>query len=142
MSISDIFEKMIDSNEMSWEKPNLNFIEPFGRMLLKVFVEQAKINWQIAKQKIGSAYVIKLDDEFLQYLDVFPDSQEYMWCIDNHHDSVHPDVASEYLIRKSFPGIETDLVIDNDSGNSVLRLKKDDSELTIVDIREQRFNKS
>lgn len=98
----DEFEQMIADGTMEFHASTPEALEPWGRLLARQFLGTHRIGWKLGSRKVGTAYVLKLDDPKLCYLDIYPDTEQFMWCGEGHHDSIHPDEALAYLMAKDF----------------------------------------
>lgn len=136
MSPSDQFEKLIAEGGIKFAPAPLSDLTNWGKSLVIAFLDRAGITWELGDVRIGGAYCLKLNDPFLQYLDVLEDTGQFMWCIDDHHDSIHPDEASAYIMVKSFP----DFQIRCERTDGVRRMivtRPDGVEFTIDDLRDK-----
>ena len=105
MSVFDQFEAMIEAGTIKFAPASMADLTDWGQATVMAFLFQPKIAWQLGDKKVGESYCLKLDHPVLQYLDILEEMQQFMWCTDDHHDSVHPDNASMMLIQMQFPEI-------------------------------------
>ena len=111
----DAFEAMIAASTLSFRDATLNDLDVWGQQLVGAFLDKAQdkecaIGWQLGEQRVGTAYCLKIitkavNDLGIHYLDVYPDTSEFMWCTEGHHDSIHPDEANFLLLQYKFPSI-------------------------------------
>jgi hypothetical protein len=130
MTISDQFEELIDKKQIQFNEVKLT--DPWVRSIVKTFLEPANISWKLGDKTIGNACCIKIDDEFLQYVDILPDTEEFVWCTDDHHRGVHPDVASAYLMTKTVPGA-TARCWEEENGDRIMETTLNGATIRIVD---------
>ena len=106
--ISDKFEALVTSHEMTWHAAGLEELpEGWIRAVAERFLSSENFSWLVGNIRIDGAVCIKLDNPFLQYLDIYPGSREsegltgqFMWCTNNHHNSVRPDEALVYMMKR------------------------------------------
>lgn len=98
--IANEFEKMISAGTMSFHEVDVRTLDKWGQMLVNEFLGKHNIKWLLGDKKVGNAYCLKLSDPLLHYMDVYPDTRQFMWCIDNHRDSMKPDDVLVYLLNK------------------------------------------
>jgi len=122
MTIGDEFEQMIAHKLINFHPAKPNDLDTFGRSIVTTFL--SGLHWELGDVKIGNSYCLKLSDEFLHYLDILPDTQQFMWCTINHHDSIHPDVASAYLLTQQLPGATATCTIDDQSGTRTILIRQ------------------
>ena len=79
----------------------------WAKYLVKAYIISNGIDWEVGDITIDNAICIKIHDEYLQYLDIFNNTRQFMFCIDNHTDSIHPDDVSIYILQK-YAGINID----------------------------------
>ncbi len=111
----DAFEAMIAAGTITFRPATLADLDQWGRQLVSVFLDRAQdeahtIRWQLGDKRVGTAYCLKLtnkavNDLGLHYLDVYPDTQQFMWCTEGHHDSIRPDDAGILLLQYKFPNV-------------------------------------
>jgi|LakMenEpi03Aug12_release.lakeMendotaPanAssembly.Ray.scaffolds.fasta_scaffold647560_2 hypothetical protein len=64
------------------------------------------IKYEIIKEKVSNFVCFKLKDPFIEYL-ILGDS-EFMWCINDLTDSIHPNAALKYIL-KQYRNIDTEV---------------------------------
>jgi len=100
-----------------WIKPKLDRLQPWARKLVATFFDRHGIGWQVSKEKVNEALVVKIDDPRIKYMLVLPHQcyagqqcDQFYWMIgddpNNDDHSIHPDQASAYLMAREFPGIK------------------------------------
>lgn len=94
------FEELIAAGKIKFKPATPDDLEPWGKSLVLAFLARPQIQFKLGDQKVGNSYCLKLQDKFLQYLDIHPDTKQFLWCIDNHHDSIKPDHAGIYLAER------------------------------------------
>lgn len=115
--------------------------DPWISSVVLGFLARHDIKWK-ASRPVGPGVVIKIDDKYLRFLLVMPkgsyDGQsrdQFYWMIgtdpNNDDHSVHPDVASAYLLRKEFPGTEV-TEIRGDDGTAITKLKMPGAQPVVI----------
>jgi len=102
----------------TFEKTNLHTIkDEWAVGIISQCIESNNIEWSICTEKIGPTSIVKLEDDYLKYVLIMThksyegqECDQFYWLngdnpnIDEH--GVHPDVASTYLLKKTYPDIE------------------------------------
>lgn len=114
MGIGEQFEELIAGGKIKFAPADASALTPWGRVVVNLYLGKAGIGWQLGDTKVGRSYCLKVDDHYLQYLDILEETQEFLWCTDDHHNSIHPDAASAYLIMKTLPGVRVTSRVDGD----------------------------
>jgi len=100
MNIPDQFEKLIEEGKITWREATLDDLSDWGKKLVSSYFEKYRIKWWLGGTNIEGSVVLKIDDPYIQYFDVLEETQQFLFCIDNHHNSIPPIEASIYLINK------------------------------------------
>ena len=110
------FTQLIAANKINFRPATAEDLDPWGKAVVLMFLMQHRMNFQIGDVKVGNDYCLKVDDPYLQYLDIYPDSMEFEWFTGGHQVDLTPHEVSLYLIKKEFgmkgtrvemaPGIE------------------------------------
>ena len=96
---AEAFESLINSNPpMGFAQVPEPELPGYVRLLVRVMLNSHGIRFSVGDTTVGDFYCLKLDDPYLQYLDIGPSS--FMWCTEGHRDAVHPDEALVYLFKK------------------------------------------
>lgn len=106
---------------MQFHKVPLNKLEIWGQSLAATFLQD--VEWKLGDTKIGESYCLQIEDDMIGYLDILPESGQFLWCTKDHHDSIHPDVASAYLIVKSMPGVKARCIIDDKTDMRIMEFE-------------------
>ena len=125
MNISEasyIFETLVVNHEMEWEPGDISKLSPFAAEIVESYLEDIK--WEIGSLQLAGHVCLKLNDPYLQYLDIGPEN--FIWFTDGHTQSIHPDEVSIYLVKKGNPGINVRVLPDR-----TLVLEKDGQEFFI-----------
>jgi hypothetical protein len=100
--IADKFDHLIEDGKIEFKPSKIkNLPNEWARLIVAEMIESHGLGWKLGNVTIRGSICIKLDDEYLQYIDIFP-NEILMWCTDNHHKGVHPDEALAYLLNKDF----------------------------------------
>jgi hypothetical protein len=97
--------------------------DPWTRSLL-MFFDGTGIEWELCTETAGKAEIIKIYDDYLKFLLSIPhgtyqgqETAQFLWMVgpdpDKEGDTISPDDASSYLIRKRFPGTKITHSRDN-----------------------------
>lgn len=133
MTPSNQFEQLIAEGKIEFHDATTDALTDWGYAIVGSFLTRHNIGWKLGNVKVGEAYCLKIDDPYLQYLDILEDTEQFMWCTDDHHDSVHPDDASAYLIHKSTPGVTVDCIRDEKTGLRRMILHIPDGRDIVID---------
>lgn len=131
---SNRYEELIATGKMSFRPlTDDDYIGLGAKMLIIIdaFLVQHGIKFQVGDHRIGNSMCLKLDDDYLQYLDIY--QQGFMWSTDNHHEGVHPSVASAYLISMEAPHITVRVIRDTERGLIRMSLFDGDREEVLED---------
>ncbi len=128
--ISNEFEKAISSGEMKWSHVSDDNPPEWGKIIVRQFLDNAGIEWELGSVRIGEAICLKLSDPKLCYIDIHPDTNEFLWCLEGHHESVHPDIALVHLLRRQFPDRAFEL---GQSGSVII----DNGQIVLEDLRKR-----
>lgn len=100
--ISDLFEALIAKGAMEFHKVELEDLpDAWSRNIVSSFLVSNNLEWSLGDVKLDGAVCVKVEDDFLQYIDIFP-SKLFSWATNNHHDGVHPDEALIYMLNKGW----------------------------------------
>lgn len=106
MEISEIangFQDLVEQDLIIWERGDLLDLDEWTQLVVQEFLITHKLGWKIGNKRIEDAWVFKTEDKYLQYLDVFPNEQKFMWATENHSKGVTPDEALCYLLKRDNP---------------------------------------
>lgn len=106
MSPSEEFGKLIADGKINFLDADISELPEYGQELVAGFLADAGIKWKLGDVRVGNAICLKLSDDYLQYLDIYLDSGEFLWSTDDHRHFVHSDAASIYLISKKMPDVD------------------------------------
>lgn len=95
----DQFEELVATNQITYSKASKNQLTRWARGLVETFLEPAKIDWLLGDKEINGVISLKLSHPYLEYLDIDSRKEQFMWCIDNHRDSIPPDHALMILLE-------------------------------------------
>jgi hypothetical protein len=132
----DEFEKLI--KEIKFQETNEK-LDPWTEELIKLYLPNIK--WELGNIKLKesesdtdpSIIIRIIGINGIQYLDSFPNTQQFMWVSDtDHHDSIHPDVAMLTLLQHN--GEIDGRVIVDDDGRSTLEI----GNIIMVDARKRK----
>ena len=107
--IGDEFERLVSSGEMVWRRARPEELPPFARLTVHHMLDPYGVGWELGTTSVGTAVCLRLSDPRLRYLDVYPETEQFMWCLEGHRESVHPDEALIHLVRRANPGIAVEL---------------------------------
>ena len=97
--IGNQFEELVNDNMIVFKEASLSELpSDWARLLVNTFLERFNVKWWLGDVKVDGAICIKVDDPFLQYLDIHS-SDFFSWSTNDHHDGVHPDTAMVYLLN-------------------------------------------
>lgn len=135
-SLGDQFEALIAAGQMTFRPARFEELDDWGRALVTTFLPpESGIAWQLGEPRIGSAYCLRLDDELLHFLDVYPDSQQFQWCGEGHHKGIHPDEALAYLMAKAYRDLHIQVLRDEQTGRRQMFLESQGRLIRIDDLR-------
>jgi hypothetical protein len=83
MDVDDQFEKLIDEGKIQFHKAGLEDLDVWGRALVSTFLRD--IPWELGDVKLGASYCLRIDDKLIGYLDVIPETEQFVWCTKDHH---------------------------------------------------------
>jgi len=119
----DAFEAALAAGTLTFRDADLSELDAWGQAVVAVFLGRAQdqdhtISWQLGGLHVGTAYCLKIITPAvvargLHYLDIYPDSRQFMWCTEGHHDSMYPDDASLLLMQHKFPGVTIERLDDD-----------------------------
>jgi hypothetical protein len=122
--IANRFEDLITAGKIQFIPAHPQTLDVFSQYVIEAFLTEQKLKWRLGSVKIEKAVCLKIDDPFLQYLDIYPEQQRYQWCTDNHRKGVMPDKAMTYLIERFLPGTKISIKPDGTLAiNDNLRFK-------------------
>jgi len=99
--ISNTFEELIEKGKIKFKKVKLiDLPNEWAKTVVHSLLEQSKLKWALGNKQIDGSICIKVEDEYLQYIDIYYPSQMFMWCTKEHHEGVHPDIALSYMLNK------------------------------------------
>lgn len=133
MTISDQFEELIEQQKIKFNKVSKAKLDQWTRDTVIVFLEPANIGWELGDVKIGNACCLKIDDDYIQYIDSLPDTEQFLWSTDNHHTGIHPDVASAYLATKTIPGSTARCWTDDKTGDRFIEMTANGRTVQMID---------
>lgn len=135
-TLGDQFEALIAAGQMTFRPARLEELDDWGRALVTTFLPpEAGISWKLGTPRIGNAYCLRLNDRFLHYLDVYPDTEQFQWCGAGHHEGIHPDEALAYLMARAYPDLHIQVLRDEQTGRCRLRLESQGRVVRIEDLR-------
>lgn len=108
MEISEIansYQDLIEQGQIIFEEGDLLDLDEWTQLVVQEFLITHKFKWLIGNKQIENSWVFKTDDQYLEYLDVFPNEQKFMWATANHSKGIMPDDALFYLLKRENPDI-------------------------------------
>lgn len=91
--ISEEFERLIQLDQIRFEEAPLESLDGWVKFCVQCMLTPYGLTWKVGTSRVGGGVCLKVDDSFLQFLDVYPETQQFMWCTDGHRSGVHPDRA-------------------------------------------------
>lgn len=131
------FEKLVSTGKMEWQPCDTSKLDQFGQSILKFWRDAGIKEFQIGKTIIKKCYVIKIDDPFVQYIDIDPTNQFYNCCYDNHRENRHPDTVLIYLLSKQNPKAKHQCVVHEDGTSTIIVEEKGKPKLIVNDLRKR-----
>ena len=131
--ISDIFTELIKRKQMTFNSADLSVLPPFAAALVTTFLSQ--IDWALGSKTVDGSICLKLNDPYLQYLDIHPDAELFMWITDERNQSVHPDDAGAYILSLKNPQA-TFRVTKHDDGSTHTEITTPDQRTILTDNRD------
>lgn len=126
--IGDEFERLVSGGLMEWRTADASELPPFARAAAESMLDAWGVAWELGSVTVGGAVCLRLDDERVRYLDVYPETGQFLWCLEGHHESVHPDEVLVRFARRRHPGVEL-----GRSGSVLV-----DNRVVIEDLRRKR----
>jgi hypothetical protein len=111
-TIANNFEDLIVSDRIRFRPVIPGELDEFTYYVVSAFLVTNKLNFLIGDKKIERATCFKIEDPYLQFLDVYPEQMKFMWCTNMHREGVMPDDALKYLIERAFPGMKIEISPD------------------------------
>lgn len=140
-SIGNAFEKLVVEDKILYQSVPTGYLEPWGQHLVQYYLDEARLNWilgdtGVIKEKGHQpAYIIKIDHPQLFYVDIMPETKQWMWISKkDHSDAAHPDEALAILTPLLYPGTKARAIVDDKRG-SILEFEHGGQKITIVDPR-------
>ena len=109
-AIANQFEDLIIRGQIGFHPSNVGHLDMFSQLVIQTFLTDHQIGWTLGDRYIGKAICIKVEDSYLQFLDIYPEQMKFQWCTDNHTKGVFPDEAVRYLLKKTFPNMEIEIL--------------------------------
>jgi hypothetical protein len=111
LEISEEFERLVQLGQIRFEEAPLESLDDWTKTCVQFMLIPYGLTWKVGFPRVGVGVCLKVNDSLLQFLDVYPETQQFMWCTDGHRSGVHPDHA---LIRcLELLGIDASLQNDN-----------------------------
>ena len=126
--IANKFQDLIEDGTMTFRTytdEELAEINPWVLYVVKCFLTEHRFKFEVGSEIIDSSYCFRVYDEYLQYLDVFPQFQRYQWATDEHSKGVMPEEAMHHLIKREYPNMNIDALPDGSLkiGNIIIQAK-------------------
>ena len=104
MTIGDRFEELIEKGEITFREAKIQDLpSAWARSVVHLYIERSNLTWKLGDKVVDGAICVQIDDFYLRYVDIMEDGT-FMFCKEGHHDSVHPDEVSAYLITEHVLG--------------------------------------
>jgi len=124
------FERLIKEGQINFHEADLDDLDKWGQGLIDSFLPN--IAWQLGDVKVGQSYCLKIEDDLIGYLDILPETDQFVWCTKDHTDSFHPDVAAAYLCTRSIPGSTARCIVDDETGLRTIEIHLPDGRGILV----------
>jgi hypothetical protein len=108
MEISEIanaYQDLIEQNQISFEEGDLLDLDEWTQLVVQEFLITHKFKWLVGNKQIEDSWIFKTDNQYLQFLDIFPKERKFMWATDSHSKGVTPDEALFYLLKRDHPDL-------------------------------------
>jgi len=102
-TIANTYQDLVEQGLIIFEDGNLLDLDEWTQLVVQEFLITHKLGWKIGNKQIEGSWIFKTEDKYLQYLDVFPSEQKFMWATENHSKGVIPDEALYYLLKRDNP---------------------------------------
>jgi len=93
---AEIFSNII-KRDLSYGVPKEG-ITDYQKYFVTAVLRLNGIEYEFIKEKVSSFLCVKIKDPYIEYL-IIGDT-EFMWCTNGLTDSVHPNVALKYILKK------------------------------------------
>lgn len=120
MDVYEQFEKLIEEDKITFRASNAISLSQWAKLIIKTYLDPSNITWTIGSIEIDGVICLKLNHPILHYLDIDTPNEQFMFCVDNHKDSISPNDASIILLR----GIGIDASVIKNGGVELWSFKK------------------
>jgi hypothetical protein len=127
--IANKFQDLIEDGTMTFRTytdEELGEINPWVLYVAKCFLIEHRFKFEVGSEVIDGCYCFRVEDEYLQYLDVFPQFQKYQWATDEHSKGIPPEAAMHHLIKREYPDMNINAQPDGSLkiGNIIIQHKQ------------------
>ena len=99
---ADEFEKIVNSDTIEWHQVDPRDLDEFGYEVCSMLPYGTSI--EIGSIKVGNSYILRTDDDYLKYVDIYVNDRKFMFCEEGHHSSIKPKDVSVYSLTKDSNG--------------------------------------
>lgn len=96
--VCNLFEEMIAAGKVTFSLQHDITQEENLTQQLVALMEGWGVRCEVASQKLGRSVLLKTDDPYIQYIDVYPEKEVYLMCGPKHQESIPEGDAMVYLM--------------------------------------------
>lgn len=108
--VCDVFEEMILAGKVRFASLDTAQEEPFVHDLVNL-MKGLGLNCQMGDYRVGRSVVLRTDDPYIQYIDVYPETGIYLMSTKRHQESICEGDAMIYLMTEK-RGMDKDAAAD------------------------------
>lgn len=127
------YKEMLEAGTLPLVRPH-GGIGKFARAVTVGYLDPVDIFYQVSSVELDGSYFFLIDDDYARYLVVFENSTFVFWN-DDEPDGIHPDLISAHLISKIHPSAKVQVVLDEETKQSRMRIELNGKSVEIFDQR-------
>lgn len=95
--VCNLFEDMVMQGQMTFSDRDTSGEESFTRDMITL-MRHWGLTCEIGSQKVGRSVLLRTDNSYIQYIDIYPETGIYLMCGKDHQESIPEQEGLMYLM--------------------------------------------
>ena len=95
--VAEQFEELVEQNKIVFKPAKKADLQCSVADEVVKALEEARLVWELGDIKIGKNFIIKTNSGYIHYVDIFPETGQFAFCGEGHHEGIRPSEGFLWL---------------------------------------------